>query len=249
MNVWVKVVGFSSEERHAIQTMLRLSQEGDVRLRWWSPERGVAPHVILLDAESHAAALEIQSPSFNPGTKSIVVGDGGVSIAGMWRRFERPLDWAQMLREFETLFMGNAAPVQLSEPCDSLPAFMEDSVPPGYKTALIVGLAREEQMYLKARLSLQGIAHVDEVANASDAVKNMGQHRYDVLIIGCPLPDVDVPTFIQALHERHEAPVEIVAVMGETQWQVTQSMESLGVLAVLETPFTPHRVGAVFAQL
>lgn len=250
MNVWVKVVGFSNEERHAIQTMLRLSHDGNVRLRWWSAQNGVAPHLVLLDSESLAGDLEMQMPSFNPSTKTIVVGKEGGAVPGMWCRFERPLDWARILQEFEALFLLNGMQAPLHEPGDSSSTGVEEyCVPPGYKSALIVGLKREDQMYLKARLALQGIIHVDEVAGANEAAKNMSRRDYQIVIVGCPLLDVDVLTFIHALHERHQAPVKIVAVMEEARWKETQTMASLGVQDVLETPFLPLRVSSVLSQL
>lgn len=248
MNVWVKVVGFSTEERHAIQTMLRLSQESSIRFKWWVPTCGLAPNLLLLDTESHEAELEVQSPSFNPFTKSIVVG-GALSVPGTWRQIERPLDWRQMLREFETLFVSAEIDLLLHEPGSSKEHPGTESIPPGFKTGLIVGLSREEQFYLKARLALQGIAHVEEVDDATQAAEQMGSHRYDMVIVAYPLPDVDARSFIQVLLERREAPMEVVVVLTEPAWKETLDMESTGIRGVLETPFLPHQVGELISQL
>lgn len=247
MNVWVKVVGFSLEEQHAIQTLLRLSEGECIRFKLWQPGDMLAPNVLIIDADSHAAELEIQSSTFNAQTKSIVVGHG-IVIEGAWRIFERPLVWADVLRELEALFVATDVDIDLHGPEDAQ-VDTHLSVPPGYKTGLIVGLAREEQLYLKARLSLQGITHVDEVDTAGDAAQRMGQQTFDVVVLSQDLPDADLGPFIQALRERGDSKMAVVAVLRNSNWQQLSALEALGTKGVLEIPFVPHQVGALFSRL
>ncbi len=248
MHVLVKVIGFSPEERHAIQTMLRLSQEGDVRFRLWKTADKLAPNVLLLDADSLEAALEVQSPTFTPQIKSIVVGGATAFVEGAWRVFQRPLNWAEVLRALETLFVAAHPDISLHAPEDENP---QDAalIPPGYKTALIIGLQREQQMYLKARLSLQGIAHVLEASDAGQAAEYLGQQGFDIVIVSQHLPDADSASLIQALRAHTHVPHAIIVVMAQNDWASTQKIESLGVAGVLEFPFSPHQVAELFARI
>lgn len=250
MQVLVKVIGFSAQERHAIRTLLRLSEEGDVRFRLWKQADRLAPNVLLLDADSHEAALEVQSPAFTPQTKSIVVGgrDTGISPHGAWKVFQRPLNWAEVLQELELLFVAEKMDIPLHAPEDEM-SQVAVTIPPGYKTAIIIGLQREEQMYLKARLSLQGIAHVTEANDAGQAAQYLGQQCFDIVIVSQQLPDANAPAFIQALRAQARAPHAIIVVAHRSDWASIQTMESLGVSGVLEFPFIPQQVGELFARV
>lgn len=248
MNVLVKVVGFSADERHAIQTVLRLSEDSDVRFRLWRPDGGLAPNVLLLDADSHEAALEVQSPTFHVHTKSIVVGDAAM-IDGAWKVFARPVEWAQVVQELELLFGSTQSDISIHAP-DDVAALAEPMIPPGYKTGIIIGLPREQQLYLKARLSLQGIAHVVEAANAGQATEYLGKQGFDVVIVSQSLPDADTPALVQALLRSHMCPPHaIIAVVAHGGWELRQQLEDAGVTGLLEMPFTPHQVGELFARL
>lgn len=248
MHVSIKVIGFSADERHALQTLFHLSEDGDVRFKLWHPGDLLAPNVLLLDADSHEAALEVQSPAFRPHTKSIVVGQSAI-VDGAWKVVSRPLQWKQVLRELEALFTVAQADIPIHEPgADALAA--EASIPPGYKTGLIVGLSREQQFYLKARLSLQGIAHVVEAADAGYAAEHLGKQGFDIVIVSCSLPDANAAALIQALHTHVRPPHAIVVVIPhDGSWALRQEMENLGVAGVLDTPFTPHQVCEMFARL
>lgn len=248
MNVLVKVVGFSADERHAVQTLLRLSQDSDVRYRLWCTGDTLAPNVLLLDADSHEAALEMQSPTFPAHTKSMVVGDA-VSIADAWRVFRRPLEWAQIARELDALFVSAQPDIPIHAP-DEIPPSEELPIPPGYKTGLIIGLPREQQLYLKARLSLQGIAHVVEVANAGEATEYLGKQGFDVVIVSQCLPDADTPALVLALRRSDVCPPrDIIAVLSPDGWESRQQLEDSGVTGVLDLPFTPQQVSGLFARL
>lgn len=242
MIVWVKVIGLMGEERHALQTMLRLSFDEGTRFRLWSPGMALAPNVLLIDSESHEAALEIQSRAFNPKTKSIVVGRA-LEVPGSWRVLERPVDWSVLLGELKALFVAPTDEL-LSDPED---ANREPGIPPGYKRGLIVGLEREQQMYLKARLALQGIAHVDECQTVADAMGYLNRQAYDVLILSQILPEVDVPALVQGVNEAATPRHEIITVSSSANWKLNEKMGELGVLGVLELPFSPQKVGELFA--
>ena len=58
-SVYVKVVGFNDVERHALNTLFRLSQGQSATYLLWTPELPVPPHVALIDVESYEAGMEL----------------------------------------------------------------------------------------------------------------------------------------------------------------------------------------------
>ena len=93
--VFVKVVGFRDVERHALNTVFRVSAEQPTCYALWTPESPVMPHIALIDVESYAAGLALASPGLNPHLKLICVGEGAPARA--WRVFPRPNNWAAPL--------------------------------------------------------------------------------------------------------------------------------------------------------
>ena len=49
--VFVKVVGFRDVERHALNTLFRLSAERPTCYALWMPDAPVMPHIALIDVE------------------------------------------------------------------------------------------------------------------------------------------------------------------------------------------------------
>ena len=72
--VFVKVVGFRDVERHALNTLFRLSMERSTCYSLWTPEAPVMPHIALIDAESYEGGILLGSPKLNPNLKLICVG-------------------------------------------------------------------------------------------------------------------------------------------------------------------------------
>lgn len=251
MNVWVQVIGFTSEERHAIQTLFQLSQARETKFHWWTETVPHPPHVHLVDLESHEAELAIQSPSFCTNTKSLVVGNGS-AVGGCWRVFERPLVWGAVIEALESLF-ERVHPVNDSadraDEAQTLPMDVPLPVPPGFKTGLIVGLAREEQLYLKARLALQGIAHVEETTSIDAAIELMQRRRTDILILGQTIPASDVVAFIQTQRDRRDGQMEVVVVLDEKPWDSIVNLEDQGLCHTLCRPLGPHQVHSIFCRL
>ena len=54
--VFVKVVGFREVERHALNTLFRLSDDRPTTYAVWTPDAPVMPHVALIDGPTAAAA-------------------------------------------------------------------------------------------------------------------------------------------------------------------------------------------------
>lgn len=118
--VFIKVLGFSDVERHAINSVLRLSQEQVVPYALWQPGSGPAAQLLLMDGQSHEAALELaahalQAPELaargKAPVKIIWVAPEGAATQppGVWRSFFRPLHWPDVVRALDEIFAAPPA--------------------------------------------------------------------------------------------------------------------------------------------
>ncbi|MEO8119797.1 MAG: response regulator, partial [Rhodoferax sp.] len=61
-SVYVKVVGFTDIERHALNTLFRLSTGQSTSYGLWTPEAPVPPRLALIDLDAYEAGLALASP-------------------------------------------------------------------------------------------------------------------------------------------------------------------------------------------
>ena len=203
--IFVKVVGFSDVERHALNTLFRLSEAREVGYAPWQPERGVAADLLLVDSDSHEAFVEFASPG-NAGARVAWVGPG--SPAQAWRSFERPLHWPDVIAAMDQLFQPPAPlDFDISLPDQSLPEAAAGQAP---KRALIACESVDERLYLRARLALANLTHADEAGNASDALDLARRHRYDVALVDFGLPGVPAWHLIRQLRAAQPAPTRLI---------------------------------------
>ena len=237
--VFVKVVGFRDVERHALNTMFRLSAERSTTYALWTPESPVMPHIALVDVESYEAGLALASPGLNRNLKLICVGNGAPEQA--WRVFARPINWSAILHCMDLLFARTGVDVDL-DPDDEDDTTMS---PPGVRHTLLVEPSRDDRLYLRARLALAGLIDVDEVESVAQAQNKLREGRhYDVVIVNLDL--LDDPW---ALVERLVAaapPIGSVLVTSSNQaWDVHERAEQAGCRALLEKPFDPSHISRV----
>ena len=135
--VYVKVVGFRDVERHALNTVFRLSLDRHLVYALWRPGVLVPPNLAVIDVDSYEGGLEIASPALNPNLKLICVG--AKSPASAWRSFARPLDWVAVVCAMDELFMGAMTQPASAEanfdPNATVVDLVLDSVPAGIKHA------------------------------------------------------------------------------------------------------------------
>ncbi|MDO9400879.1 MAG: response regulator [Polaromonas sp.] len=108
--VFVKVFGFGDAERHALNTLFRLSQYGPIAYMLWSDEAPVKAEALLMDGESWEAGVELARPSFEP-LPLIWVGNYAPQQA--IAVFQRPLRWPEVIDAMDQLF-GPSTPVSSS---------------------------------------------------------------------------------------------------------------------------------------
>jgi CheY-like chemotaxis protein len=242
-NIWVKVVGFSDVERHSLNTLFRLSSVRETAYALWSPEVGAPPQVALIDVDSYGANLELALPSFNANLKRICVGTQGQDNA--WHSFQRPVDWRALVRVLDGLFaVPGAVDIDIG-----LESPSEKTVPPGVKTTLLVGMGRENRLYLRARLALAGLTDVDEAETGAEAGARISQRYYDLVIMGLDLPDADPWALVQTLHDLPTPIRSVVVATAAPSWSTMERAERLGCTGLLEIPFNPRQLIALLEKV
>jgi CheY-like chemotaxis protein len=239
--VFVKVVGFRDVERHALNTLFRLSMDRPTTYAVWTPEAPVMPHVALIDTDSYEAGLALASPGLNPTLKLICVGNGAPAHA--WRVFARPINWTAVLHAMDQLFAKVGVDIDLG-----IEGEASSAVPPGVRVTLLVDPSRDERLYLRARLSLAGLIEVDEVESVAQAMVKVRERHYDLVIV-----DVDMADDPWGLVERlvaMEPPIgSVVVATVNNSWQMHERAEQAGCRAVLEKPFDPSHVSNVLSMV
>ena len=158
--IYIKVVGFSDEERHALNTVFRLSEQCRTMYQLWTPQAAEPARVALLDGQSWEARVEAESP-LHRDLRLLWVGPN--PPARIWRAFERPIQWPAIVESLDTLFSPNeGVDLPVVRPTESA---MSD------KQALIVSADRDERLYLRARLALARLTQADEADSGSRAVE------------------------------------------------------------------------------
>lgn len=192
--MYIKVVGLSDEERHALNTVFRLSGEGLANYALWTPEAPQPPQVLVLDGLSWEAQVEAASP-LNRGVRFVWIGDDPPADA--WRAFRRPIPWPEVVQAMEAAALPGL-PLDL----DLGAAEGDDAglnAAPSLRRALIVSASREARLYLRARLALARLTRADEAASGAEATALARDNPYDVAVVDYRLPDMDAWMLLRAL--------------------------------------------------
>lgn len=234
--IWIKVVGFSDQERHSLNTLFRLSGRSIPSYALWSPDTPSPPQVALMDVDSYESGLEMASPNFNRNMKLICVGAHPPEEA--WRSFTRPVDWNALVHELDRLFS-----VQTQVDIDlDLGDGSDNALPPGVKLCLLVGMTREQRFYLRARLSLAGLTEVDDAETAAAASTWMAQRHYELVIVSLELKDTDPWALVQTLKNPPAPTRSVIVATNAPSWVAMERAEHLDCLGLLEMPFNPKQV-------
>ncbi len=239
--VFVKVVGFRDVERHALNTVFRLSAEGPTCYALWTPEAPVTPHIALIDVESYEAGMALASPSLNRNLKLICVGNGAPEHA--WRVFPRPINWTAVLHAMDLLFATATVDISIDLDGDAITV-----TPPGVRVSLVVDPSREERLYLRARLSLAGLIEVDEAESVAQALVKARERHYDLVIANVDTAD-DPWSLVERLMAQDPPIGSIVVTTANSSFKMHERAEQAGCRAVLEKPFDPGQVFRVLQMV
>ncbi len=114
--IFVRVFGFSDVERHALNTVFRLSESRPVVYALWNEDAPEKAQAALVDGDSWEATVELANPG-NDKLSVIWVGERPAGNAALV--FERPLQWAAIVEGLDRLFV----------PLASVPAVQAYAVP------------------------------------------------------------------------------------------------------------------------
>ena len=184
--IYVGVVGFSDVERHALNTIFRLSEDREVSYVPWVPmvATGASPplataDVLLVDGESAEGVLS-HAKATPEGQRLIWVGSGAPEHA--WRVLDRPISWSDMLHDLDAVYAARQADSGFLDLDITSPAPLmtngPDSATVVRRRALLVGLDAVDRNTLCAQLAAVGLDDVDEAANTEQAVEWIGRHTY-----------------------------------------------------------------------
>ena len=239
--VFVKVVGFRDVERHALNTLFRLSAERPTCYALWMPDAPVMPHIALIDVEGYEAGVALASPTLNRNLKLICVGEGAPEHA--WRVFARPVNWTAVLHAMDQLFASVGVDIDID-----LDGEASKVIPPGVRVTLLMDPSRDDRLYLRARLSLAGFIDVDEAETAAQALVKVKERHYDLVII-----NVDSAGEPWNLVERLVAmdpPIgSVVVTSADNSFKMHERAELAGCRAMLDKPYDPGHMFSVLQMV
>jgi CheY-like chemotaxis protein len=239
--VFVKVVGFRDVERHALNTVFRLSMERPTTYALWTPEAPVMPHIALIDVDSYEAGLALASPGLNPNLKLICVGNGAPAKA--WRVFSRPLNWTAVIHAMDQLFATETVDIDIG-----MDGHARKVIPPGVRRTLMVDPSREDRLYLRARLALAGLIEVDEAETVAQAAVRAREQHFDVVIVNVDM--LEEPWgLVERLAAQEPAVGSVVVTTANSAWVVHERAERAGCRAVINRPYEPGHVFRVLQMV
>jgi CheY-like chemotaxis protein len=236
--IFIKVVGFSDEERHALNTVFRLSEQCLTMYQLWTPVAPDQPKLLLLDGQSWEARVEAESPLHSDVPLFWV---GGNPPATIYRSFPRPLAWPDVIEALDSLFAPDSVlDLDLGAGPDSVMS---------QKQALIVSASRDQRLYLRARLALARLTLADEAESATQALEMARGKQYDVALVDCGLGDADPWQLLRQLRQGKRG-IQHVA-MTQAERSVAERLRAWlgGAEAVLENPPHPGRLDAWLSRI
>ncbi len=202
--VFVRVVGFSSVERHALNTTFRLSQDRQSAREWsyepWiAGESPTAPRLALIDGVCPEASESLQEIQALGGIGILWVGS--ISPARAWSSFQRPLNWLSLLQAMDNYFTPRGDGLDVDLGGDTWPSVLESSGAHMFpeqnaRRVLLAEPDNSDRMYWRTKLSSFGITEIDEVSNVLEAKDFLSPERlkrqnYDLVVIDLGLPAGD----------------------------------------------------------
>jgi len=236
--IFIKVIGFSTEERHALNTLFRLSEDAVTTFSPWSAGAPHEPSLVLLDGQSYEARLEAESPA-NAELPLLWIGDDPPPQA--WRSFPRPLHWPEVIEAMDGLF--NVSELEFD------PDLAELAEVAANRHALIVSPSPEHRLYLRARMALVQLTQADEAESGAQALELARGMRYDLAVVDCGIPDMDAWALLRQLRSGPR-PIAHTAITKERlSWPDRLRAWLAGVELLMERAPDPNRLEAWLLSL
>jgi len=230
------VFGFDDVERHALNTVFRLSETRSTAYALWTAAAPDEAELALIDGDSWEAAIELANPAHDD-LKLVWIGDNAPSRARL--AIKRPLQWAAVIEGMDALLeaehpqaAGKPAEAELDldllsesgavldldldfdSEAPTAPAPLEEPAAEAQQAqVLVVDADRDARLYLRARLAMAGRLVVDEAASGSEALKLMDTRLYKLVILDMDLPDIDGWEMVKRV-EASRPPIEFLILTG-----------------------------------
>lgn len=235
--IFVRVIGFSDEERHTLNTVFRLSEQGRTAYQLWSPTAAEPARVVLLDGQSWEARVEAESP-LHPELRLVWIGPN--PPAGVARSFARPIVWPDIVAGLDALFAPDA--IHGARSAGELGPALAG------KHALIVSADRGERLYLRARLALAKLTQADEAESGSHAVQLARSKQYDLALVDASLHDMDAWSLVSRLRDGRR-PIPHLALTKAARSMAERLKAWNSSTALLEDPPDPERLDAWLSRI
>lgn len=258
--IFVKYFGFSEAERHALDTLFRLSETGETAYSPWMPASPEAPAVLLVDGDSWEAALELANP-VHDGIRLVWVGEGAPPEA--WRVFAAPVRWSVVIEALDAEFsLPTAAAlsldldlaheqdmdVLLDDEDDTAPMALEGA-PATTRRVLVVDAGRDARLYLRAKLATAGLYEVDEAASGADALALLARHTYHLVTVDLGLTDMDSWQLVKVVDGTRPAIAHLFITGAEPGWRRGLQARFSGAQVYLPKPLDPEKLRALLQTL
>jgi CheY-like chemotaxis protein len=196
--VLVKIVGFSAGERHAFDSLLRMSIQRSPSYALWTPKYNRPPTIAVVDG-SCAEAVQCLMDDHRTQIRALWVGPNAPLLA--WRSIARPIAWVQILKGMDDAFaaslldavdpeldfyIGAELQAAASQPPSS--TLIGVSLPPPRRQLLVVDDDTTTRMYLRAKLSILPETEVDEAYDGTTALTMVRRKDYAGVLLDVSMP-------------------------------------------------------------
>jgi CheY-like chemotaxis protein len=239
--VFVKVVGFTDVERHALNTVFRLSDERAATYVLWTPDAPEPPRLALVDGQAPEGREVLESPGTDPDLKLIWVG--AITPARAVRSFVRPLAWPDVVQAMDELF---APPPAVDFDLDLDP--VTPSAASTAKRVLVTGAEPSDRFYLRAKLASVGLLDVDEAESATQLQELTQVTRYQAILLDLDLPAVDGWALLRQLTSL-SPPVAVIVFKQSPGFGTRLRARFAGAQACLGKPPHPGRLQSLLQNI
>jgi CheY-like chemotaxis protein len=218
--IFVKVVGFSNVERHALNTVFRLSAQRAVGYALWTPGSGRVPELALVDASHQGVRRVPLAPA-----KLIWVGDDAPLHAQ--RVMQRPLQWPALLLAMDELIGADADIVEVL------------GVGQAAHRVLVAEALFEDRLYLLSKLASLDLTRVDEAASGAQALDWLRRQKYAAALVSLDLSDINAWDLIAQLKAQLLPTPLVIATTAKPSMLKSLKARRAGCLACLAKPLEP----------
>lgn len=265
--IFIKVFGFSDVERHALNTVFRLSESRPVVYAPWDADAPEKAHVALIDGDSWEASVELAKPDHD-ALQLVWVGDRPSSKAALV--IPRPLQWAAVIEGLDRLYApalpdaetsldfdisaGSPLELEMGWPGDAgattAPAPLEPpQAEPAGTRVLVIEPDQDSRLYLRAKFAAAGLAWMDEAETGAQALELLRTNSYGLVLVDLGLGDMNGWTLIRTLQASRPAAAQLIVTgAGLTPLDAVRAWFA-GATGALAKPLHPGKLQRLLEKL